>query len=530
MSLRARVYNIMQYEKHPTTGEVLLTEETIKQALSHDSIMQWAYIRHDKDVYSEKDEKDDPSHKQGYYKPPHWHICLRMKTNCTELPTIAKWFGIKENYIDMPKGRSAFLDCVKYLTHADVKQQEQGKHRYPDAEVKSDFDWKAELERRDERKAKYGKKGDSMTDKQVMGQRIMLDGLTLLQAKAEDPVLYADCLEFFKRMRGAYLADSKPPKTRLNYYICGDAGAGKGVMSRALARALFPDLKEDEEIFFEVGAEGALFEGYDGQPVLIWNDRRAGNLIKELGGRSNVYNVFDTHPTKQKQNVKYASVGLVNAVNIVNSIQPYVEFLETLAGVNKEKEDAANEYAQKSQSYRRFPLIINVHPEEFDIYVNKGFLSQNETYLDYEAHKNFYANMRRIAETCSRYEGLRRDIEGKAVQPVLEQHERIKGSVRLETDEEEMTLDKALVLSGMGLDCRKKPEVVEQRRMKHERAVQYRQQQEAIRQYEEAMENPLIRMEYEEWKKENHQDAGIFPEWQVYQIFDDWYMKTYHGC
>lgn len=83
MGLRARVYNIMQYEKHPTTNEILLTEETIKKALEHDSIMQWAYIRHDKDVYSLKDEKDDPSHKRGEFKPPYWHIVLRMKTTRT---------------------------------------------------------------------------------------------------------------------------------------------------------------------------------------------------------------------------------------------------------------------------------------------------------------------------------------------------------------------------------------------------------------------------------------------------------------
>lgn len=124
-----------------------------------------------------------------------------------------------------------------------------------------------ELNKRDEMRAKWGKKGDSMTDKQIMGQRIMLDGLTLLQAKAEDPILYADNLEFFRKLRGVYLSDLTPPKTRLNYYICGDAGAGKGVMSKALARAMFPELENDEEIFFEVGADKALFEGYDGQPV-----------------------------------------------------------------------------------------------------------------------------------------------------------------------------------------------------------------------------------------------------------------------
>lgn len=475
MGLRARVYNIMQYVKHPTTGEVLLTEETIKKALEHDSIMHWAYVLHNKDVYSIKDEKDDPSHKQGDLKGDHWHIVLRMKTNSTELPTIAKWFGISDNFVDMPKGRGAFLDCVNYLTHEDEKQQEQGKALYEPDEIKSNFDWQAELDKRDELRAKWGKKGDSLTDKQLMGQRIMLDGLTLLQAKEEDPLLYADNLEFFRKMRGVYLSDLRPPKTRLNYYISGDAGAGKGVMSKALARAMFPELRKDEEIFFEVGAENALFEGYDGQPVLIWNDRRAGNLIKELGGRSNVYDVFDTHPTKQKQNVKYSSVGLVNAVNIVNSVQPYVEFLETLAGVNKDENDAGNDYDQKSQAYRRFPLIIHVHPEEFDIYINKGFLSQKETYLDYEAHKHIYANMRTLAERCSRYEDLRREIESKAMKPLVDQHQRLKDSFELK--EHQSIHNVMLEFSGYGkqlLDIDKTTEQLEVQREKHRKAQKHR--------------------------------------------------------
>ncbi len=476
MGLRARVYNIMQYEKHPVTNEILLTEETIKKALEHDSIMQWAYIRHDKDVYSAKDEKDDPSHQQGAFKPPHWHIVLRMKTNSTELPTIATWFGISDNYVEMPKGRGAFLDCVNYLTHEDEKQQEQGKTLYDNDAVIANFDWKGELDKRDELRAKWGKKGDKLTAKQIMGQRIMLEGLTLLQAKEEDPILYADSLEFLRKMRGVYLSDIRPPKTRLNYYISGDAGAGKGVMSKALARAMYPELKHDEEIFFEVGAENALFEGYDGQPVLIWNDRRAGNLIKELGGRSNVYNVFDSHPTKQKQNVKYSSVGLVNAVNIVNSVQPYVEFLETLAGVNKDEEDAGNEYDQKSQAYRRFPLIIHVHPEEFDIYINKGFLSQDETYLDYEAHKHIYANMRKLAERCSQYEELRRRIESVAMKPLIEQHERLKSTFALQ--ERDSVHNVLLEFSGYGkqlLDITKTQEQLDAQRERHKKAKRIRE-------------------------------------------------------
>ena len=473
-------YNIMQYEKHPETGDELLTEEKIKSVVAkYKSIDRWAYIIHDKDVYTEANEEANPDHKAGTKKPKHFHIALKMKDNCIELDTVAKWFGILPNYVEIPKGRGAFLDCVQYMTHERTEQQEQGKFRYADLEIQANFDWRAELDKRDEMKAKWGK--GELSDRQVMGQRIMLEGLTLRQVKAEDPLLYADNLEFFRKMRGVYLSDLEPPKTRINYYLCGDAGAGKGVMSKAVARALFPELINDEEIFFEVGADNALFEGYDGQPVLIWHDRRAGNLIKELGGRSNVYNVFDTHPSKQRQNIKFSSVGLINRVNIVNSVQPYVEFLETLAGA-KDDNDSTNDGAEKSQAYRRFPLIINIHPEEIDIYINKGFISQHETYLEYEEHKGFYANMRKVAETCSKYETLRREIEGMVVKPVVEQHHRAFDAIG-QNNEGEVSLSKALCESGLMLDERKTKEQLDAQRKRHERAA-------SLRKWIE--ENPLI--------------------------------------
>ena len=68
----------MQYEKHPETGETLLTEEKIKDALSHRTIKRWAYICHDEDVYSALDEEQNPEHKKGNVKPRHWHIVIEM--------------------------------------------------------------------------------------------------------------------------------------------------------------------------------------------------------------------------------------------------------------------------------------------------------------------------------------------------------------------------------------------------------------------------------------------------------------------
>ena len=127
MALKSRVFNVMQYERHPETGEVLLTEEKIKDAVAHRTIKRYAYIAHDEDVYSALDEEQDADHVKGQKKPKHWHIVIEMGSNAAEVATIAKWLGIKDNYVNVAKGRGAFLDCCQYLTHEDEKQQGLGK-------------------------------------------------------------------------------------------------------------------------------------------------------------------------------------------------------------------------------------------------------------------------------------------------------------------------------------------------------------------------------------------------------------------
>lgn len=100
-------------------------------------------------------------------------------------------------------------------------------------------------------------------------------------------------------------------------------------------------------------------------------------------------------------------------------------------------------------------------------------MQELENYLDYEAHLRLYGNMRRIAQTCSKYEHMRREIEGIVVQPVLEQHSRVLEATEQETDET-ASLGEALVESGLPLDLHKTPEEIQARREKHKKAAEAR--------------------------------------------------------
>lgn len=420
-----RIFNVMQYEKHPETGETLLTEEQIRVALlSHRTVKRWAYICHDKDVYSALDEEQNSDHKAGEIKPRHWHIVLECGSN-VEIGVVARWLGVAENFVETAKGAGAFLDCVQYLTHEQEKQQLLGKRLYADSEVKSNFEFRAELDKRAENRAKYNR---DLNLKERIRMEVLLNGMTLRQVIDKYPYEYQQDFRYLENCRIRYISKiAEMPKRRINYYVEGSGGIGKGLISRALARALIDrdNLLKDDEIFFEVGADRTSFEGYDGQPVLIWNDCRASTLLTKLDGRENVFNVFDPHPADIQQNIKYGSIRLNNEINIVNSVQTWKEFLDELAAEYK-RNGQIHKAEDKRQSYRRFPFFLVLHEEDYDLGMNKGVFDGTREFEQYMMYRGMQANMRRIADRCGDNYELYNLETKKIVQPITEKHEELK--------------------------------------------------------------------------------------------------------
>ena len=272
--MRKRIFNIMQYERHPQTGEELLTEEKIIKALQEFGKCKYAYIMHD------KDRNEDTT-----LKNRHFHIVIQTE-NPVPLIVVAKRFDILPNFVEVPKGRDAFGDCCEYLTHEAPSEQGKGKYRYSDEEVKSNFNFRElvddTVKRRFERELRMG-----MDDKTYYYQRVHTGKLTLTDILKENNKFYYEHERELKYFRNVYLQENaEMPKVRLNFYISGDGGAGKDSMCRALARALYPEETDDDKIFYMVGNDNVMFDGYDGQPVLIWSDFRAEELLKSLDRKS----------------------------------------------------------------------------------------------------------------------------------------------------------------------------------------------------------------------------------------------------
>ena len=384
--IRKRIFNISQYVKHPETGESIIDEERIKLALEDFGKCKYAYILHDKDV------KED-----GTEKLAHFHIVIQTE-NPVSVIVVAKRFDILPNFIEFPHGRDAFGDCCEYLTHENKRQQEKGKHLYSDEEIKANFDFRDLIIETIEKRLNTMLRG-KMTEKAFYFSKIRNGEMTLNDVMREDINFYFDHERELKYFRSVYLQEvAEMPKNRINFYIYGEGGAGKDSMSRALARSLYPDIEDDSKIFFTVGNDNVLFDGYDGQPVLIWSDFRAEELLRTFNyKRGIIFKIFDTHPIRFNLNVKYGKVNLVNKYNIVNSVQSYKMFLDGLSGEYTDRERNLHKAEDKKQSYRRFPAIIPVRTDDFDIMINRGFLGEG-SYEEYNEIKGVIANFRAIEQ------------------------------------------------------------------------------------------------------------------------------------
>lgn len=434
VKIRSRYYMIMQYEKNPLTGEDLLfNERVIKKGIAEkaDSLMAWAYIRHDKDVYNKDD--DIPEGKEiGDVRPPHWHVMLHFK-NAIDISSLANAFLVPENYIEAWKGRGAFLDGIQYLTHEHEIQQGYGKHLYDRSEVvfasekvANEF-WDV-LDSRAEKRLYSLPKAELV---ERMMDKIGSGAYTLDDAYEDNKNLYSENEALFKRARRNYIKNAPLPLVRSNYYITGLGGAGKSVSAKAMARSLYPNLP-DEKLYFVVGDGRVAFDGYDGQPVIIWDDWRAKDLLSKFD-RGTVWKIFAINPEKISLQIKYGDTNLANTVNIVTSVQPFKEFIEDLSGEYIDNNKTRHAKEDPGQGYRRFPMFVEVTKESLQIYISNslsgGELSEYNRVCRIEASMIEYAKNSQLVENTE-----------KLMKPVKELHEKIEKKHGEERDKSEPKL------------------------------------------------------------------------------------------
>lgn len=101
---RSRTHMLLLY---PDCDAHVQAKHKIEQSFDY------ALILHDRDIFTDEDEKQNPLHKAGDLKKPHWHVVLRC-SNATWSTALCKELGIEHNYIEACKN---FDNSLQYLIH-----------------------------------------------------------------------------------------------------------------------------------------------------------------------------------------------------------------------------------------------------------------------------------------------------------------------------------------------------------------------------------------------------------------------------
>lgn len=109
---RGRVHLLLLYPDNPAHVEAL-------EKISHS--YDYAAILHDKDTWTEEEEKKNPDHKKGELKKEHFHVVLRTQ-NATWNTAICKELGIEEKFIEPAKNID---NSLQYLIHYNDNDKAQ---------------------------------------------------------------------------------------------------------------------------------------------------------------------------------------------------------------------------------------------------------------------------------------------------------------------------------------------------------------------------------------------------------------------
>lgn len=226
-----------------------MSQEDVEAGLDHNAVQDYAYILHDKDV-----------HEDGTPVAPHWHIMIRFKRP-VQTESLCKWFGIKSNMIGYILG--TFGDAVAYLTHRNKPK----KYQYLDEEIKSNYDFKVEVEKA------LSKKKASQRKEEII--ELIRSGIVREYNYTE----YITALEYDKFKRAidnafTYRRDTlKSLDRHMNViYIYGGSGTGKTTYAKQLA------INKGLSCYISSGSNDPL-DGYKGQDCLILDDIRPGDFL-----------------------------------------------------------------------------------------------------------------------------------------------------------------------------------------------------------------------------------------------------------
>lgn len=329
-----------------------LSEEQINTALSGKrSIKYYSYILHDKDVYTEEDEKRNPAHKAGTLKEPHWHIVIVFfDGQQQQLKYIAAWFKQPTNCVEKVRSRRV-EDAFAYLIH----QNSPNKYQYDVSEVKANFDYETFIAQN----AMFLDRKDELVAQITIG-KITRSNMTAYITPHEY-VQYKraleDAFDYFDR------ANFTLDRQLEVIFVDGKSGLGKTALGKNIAK------QRGYSCFISsVGSD--MYDGYANEEVVVFDD------IRENCGLTfdQFLKTIDNHTNSRgKSRFRNKNLTFCKMV-IITTILPMDEFLRRLDPYQKEDWKQFRRRCRFYITMKEDYMIVREYDFQSDSYTNETYL------------------------------------------------------------------------------------------------------------------------------------------------------------
>ena len=335
-------------------GQKLFDLENMEKVLTERAcIDRYCYIIHDKDTYTEAEEKKNPAHKAGQLKAAHIHLAMKFRQP-QHLHCIANWFGVPENFVQKIHGK--WEDVCLYQIHANAPD----KYQYPPDAVACNFDFQKLLDGKDKKNEL-----ERIIERILNGE--IREYNRTLEIDNKMLVFHHHLIDLAFKVRQEYLEATQQERNMECIYITGPSSMGKTTLAKMIAKAMGLS-------YYVSSGSNDIMDGYSQQDCLIVDEIRPSSM-----GLSDLLKMLDPHTVslvKSRYKNKYLNCKLVILTSVLNLDEFY-------KNVFSEQEEPIVQLKRRCKVYIRLDadqLLAYVWDEKARKYV--GPVAYKNTVLD----------------------------------------------------------------------------------------------------------------------------------------------------